>query len=225
MTDIRKMMYRAFSSSIILTCLVIAMIHLPLLWMLCEYQSKNAITAHAAATVPSEKDIETIVFTANIDKAASIPIMEQAYTTPQIEIEEAYVTKDIIFSDNSYYVTINGYELYVNPTLNPDWDSTGHITPKGGVYDGPSGKETYYNLPMEGVVKIMRRLGYDETNWPYWERDDGCKMLGDYIMVAADLNIRPRGSIVETSMGPGIVCDTGEFIYENNLQLDIAVTW
>ena len=94
-----------------------------------------------------------------------------------------------------------------------------------GVVQGPSGKETYYNLPMDGVISIMRNAGFSETEYPYWVRDDGCKMLGDYIMVAADLSIRPRGSLVECSLGHAIVCDTGEFIYSNPYQLDIAVTW
>lgn len=91
-----------------------------------------------------------------------------------------------------------------------------------GTVQGPSGKETYYNLPMGGVVSIMRGMGNNDA---YWVRADGVKMLGNYIMVAADLSIRPRGSIVETSLGPGIVCDTGTFIYSNPYQLDIAVEW
>ena len=91
-----------------------------------------------------------------------------------------------------------------------------------GTITGPSGKETYYNLNMSGVVNIMRRMGNDDE---YWVRDDGVKMLGDYIMVAADLNTRPRGSLVETSLGTGIVCDTGTFAKRNPTQLDIAVSW
>ncbi len=94
-----------------------------------------------------------------------------------------------------------------------------------GTIEGPSGKETYYNLPMGGVIDIMRNAGFSEEEYPYWVRDDGCKMLGDYIMVAADLSIRPRGSLVDCSLGKAIVCDTGEFIYSNPYQLDIAVTW
>ena len=65
-------------------------------------------------------------------------------------------------------------------------------------------------------------MGYD---YEYWVRDDGVKMLGDYVMVAANLNLRPRGSLVETSLGTGIVCDTGGFAKKNPTQLDIAVTW
>lgn len=99
----------------------------------------------------------------------------------------------------------------------------GPVLSKGrGVNYGPSGKETYYNLNMSGVVSIMRGMGNTDE---YWVRYDGCKMLGDYIMVAANLNLHPRGSIVETSLGEGIVCDTGGFAHNNPTQLDIAVTW
>lgn len=91
-----------------------------------------------------------------------------------------------------------------------------------GTIMGPSGKETYYNLPMSGVVNIMRSMGNKDL---YWVRADGCKMLGRYIMVAADLRVHPRGSLVETSLGTGIVCDTGEFALSNPYQIDIAVAW
>ncbi len=95
---------------------------------------------------------------------------------------------------------------------------------KGAIY-GPSGKETYYNLNMSGVVNIMRRVGYSEAEYPYWIREDGVKMLGQYVMVAADFNTRPRGTILESSLGTAIVCDTGGFAKNNPTQLDIAVSW
>lgn len=94
-----------------------------------------------------------------------------------------------------------------------------------GTVEGPSGKETYYNLPMDYVVYLMRELGYSEEEYPYWVRDDGCKMFGDYIMCAAALDIRPKGTILESSLGTCMVCDTGEFIYTNHTQIDIAVNW
>jgi len=96
------------------------------------------------------------------------------------------------------------------------------LTKSRGTITGPSGKETYYNLNMDGVVSIMRGIGNTDE---YWVRDDGCKMLGDYIMVAADLDIRPRGSLVDTSLGRGIVCDTGSFTNNDPNQIDIAVAW
>ncbi len=91
-----------------------------------------------------------------------------------------------------------------------------------GTITGPSGKETYYNLNMSGVVRIMRSMGIEDE---YWVRDDGVKMLGDYVMVAANLNLHPRGSLVDTSLGKAMVCDTGGFASRNPTQIDVAVAW
>lgn len=99
------------------------------------------------------------------------------------------------------------------------------LTRSAGRITGPSGEETYYNLKMDGVVRIMRDMGFSEQEYPYHVREDGVKMLGDYIMVAANLDLRPRGSLIDTSLGKGIVCDTGEFALTNHTQLDIAVDW
>jgi peptidoglycan hydrolase CwlO-like protein len=99
---------------------------------------------------------------------------------------------------------------------------SGVLTKSKGVVMGPSGKETYYNMNMSGVVRIMRNMG---NNDPYWVRSDGVKMLGDYVMVAANLSVHPRGSHVSCSLGQAIVCDTGTFALSNPNQLDIAVNW
>lgn len=94
-----------------------------------------------------------------------------------------------------------------------------------GSIQGPSGKETYYNLNMNGVVSIMRRMGFSESEYPYNVRADGVKCLGPYVMVAAHLGKRPRGSKVQTSLGTGLVCDTGGFAANNPKQIDIATAW
>ena len=92
-----------------------------------------------------------------------------------------------------------------------------------GKVEGPSGIETYYNLPMGGCVKLMNHLGYYGT---VWTRSDGVKMWDDYVMVAADLSIHPKGSLVETTLGTGIVVDTGDFVYNGSgVSLDIATAW
>lgn len=104
-------------------------------------------------------------------------------------------------------------------------ENIGQLTASGGVFMGPSGKETYYALPMGGVLQTMRGLGYSEEEYPYWVREDGCKMLGPYIMCAANLNLRPFGTILDTSRGEAIVCDTGAFAADNPTQIDLAVTW
>ena len=107
-----------------------------------------------------------------------------------------------------------------------DYDeSLPHLTKQSGVFYGESGKETYYNLPMGRVVNYMRELGYTVEEYPYWVRSDGVKMLGNYVMVAADFSIRPRGTLVKTSLGMGIVVDTGSFAKYDSTGLDIATSW
>lgn len=103
--------------------------------------------------------------------------------------------------------------------------SGGKLSKSRGSIQGPSGKETYYNLNMNGVVSIMRRMGFSESEYPYNVRTDGVKCLGPYVMVAAHLGNRPRGSKVQTSLGTGIVCDTGGFASSNPTQIDIATAW
>ncbi len=97
--------------------------------------------------------------------------------------------------------------------------TSGGLTPSAGVVWFDGHMETYYNLPMGGVLDIMYSLGYSGD---YWIRSDGCKMFGDYIMVAADFGWLPRGSVVLTSLGWGMVCDTGA---GGSAWLDIATTW
>ena len=99
------------------------------------------------------------------------------------------------------------------------------LTKQAGTVQGPSGKETYYNLPMGGVVSIMRSMGFSQEEYPYWIREDGVKMLGEYVMIAAHLGNHPRGSVVPTSRGFGLVCDTGGFAKSNPTQLDLATAW
>lgn len=96
------------------------------------------------------------------------------------------------------------------------------LSASAGVVQGPNGKETYYNLDMSTIVDVLHQRGYQGQ---YWEREDGAKMFGEYILVAANYEIHPYGSLVETSMGMGIVADTGGFASSNPTQLDIATNW
>ena len=102
------------------------------------------------------------------------------------------------------------------------YNSDSVLTASKGVNYYNGNKETYYNLDMSGCVSIMRNMGNTDE---YWVREDGCKMLGNYIMCAANLDIHPRGSLVETSLGTAIVVDTGGFADSNPNQIDIAVNW
>lgn len=85
--------------------------------------------------------------------------------------------------------------------------------------------ETWYNLDMSVVVSYARQRIAGMSDAEYWVREDGAKMLGNYVMVAANQEVHPYGSLVETSLGTGIVVDTGEFAILHREQIDIAVDW
>ena len=113
-------------------------------------------------------------------------------------------------------------EASYTPTPAYSAPSGGCLTPSGGVYNGPSGLETYYNLPMDGVIQQARNFGIEGE---YWVREDGVKMYGDYVICACNRDVHPMGSLVETSLGTGISLDTGGFAAGNPTQCDIAVSW
>lgn len=122
-----------------------------------------------------------------------------------------------------YYVEsadLSETKIYI-PKMNTLWNGP-VLTPGAGTIIGPSGKETYYNLNMSACVQNAKNAGAEGD---YWVREDGVKMLGEYVMVAADFSIRPLCTIVPTSLGMGIVVDTGGFVMNNATQLDIAVAW
>jgi len=84
--------------------------------------------------------------------------------------------------------------------------------------------ETYYNLNMTGVMSIKQRECGGTTT--VLIRADGVKTDDEgFVIVAADLRRYPRCSIVETSLGPGKVYDTGSFAHGNPEQFDIATNW
>ena len=97
-----------------------------------------------------------------------------------------------------------------------------HLTPASGVFEFEGHTETYYNLDMSVVVSVAQSRGIAGE---YHVRSDGAKMIGDYIMVAACYDVHPYGSLVNTSLGMGIVVDTGAFTVWNSGNIDIATTW
>jgi len=72
---------------------------------------------------------------------------------------------------------------------------------------------------------VIQRAQANGITGVYWENADGLKMYGSYIIVAANYDIYPYGSLVNTSRGMGIVLDTGEFIKKNPTMIDLAVAW
>ena len=96
------------------------------------------------------------------------------------------------------------------------------LTKKGGVNYFNGRKETWYNLDMTNIVKKAKRIGVPGD---YWVSDNGLKMYGEFIIVAADFKLHPYGTVVITSHGVGMVLDTGAFAQTNPEQIDIAVAW
>lgn len=86
--------------------------------------------------------------------------------------------------------------------------------------NGVRHRETYYDLPMNIVMRNCGQKG------KYTIRSDGVKIDADgYVLVAALLSRYPRCSIVETSLGPGKVYDTGAFTEVHPDGFDLATDW
>ena len=134
-------------------------------------------------------------------------IIKEVVDSEWVKTEDGFVHSNLLSEDK--------------PTYSYSWDGP-VLNKQNGRIQGPSGEETWYNDDMTFLIARLRRYGYD---YEYWIREDGVKMYGQYVLVAANFDIRPIGTILETSLGTGIVCDTGGFVRTRPYGLDIAVTW
>lgn len=195
------------------------------IWLLCVV-AFVCLCGWADEQFRNMRNTSTIVVQPKIEK-----IHEHITKFPEDVIEE---TEDYIVDEVEKEMTVMSHSnpqptIVVLPTPSPTQPPkkqkslpTATITESLGRVQGPQEVETYYNLPMDRVVQTMRDRGYAEADYPYYVTDSGVKMLGDFIIVAADLSVYPRGTVVQTSLGQGIVCDTGEAL---NGVIDIAVEW
>lgn len=91
-----------------------------------------------------------------------------------------------------------------------------HFTDSKGV----THRETYYDLDMRRVMQSCGQGGV------YTVRVDGVKVDADgYVIIAANYGRYPKCSVVETSVGPGKVYDTGGFAAVHPDGFDIATDW
>ena len=170
--------------------------------------------------VPTLSDFEPIE-----ERAAEVEIAEESVVESVEESVDETPTEETP-SEAPVNAPQSPEEVTVEETPTEDIETPYSVLNKRmGVNYFNGQKETYYNLPMGGVIRLMDSEGIEHGE--YWVRADGCKMLGDYIMVAGDLSVHPRGTLVETSLGTGIVCDTGDFIHypDGSNWIDVAVTW
>lgn len=85
---------------------------------------------------------------------------------------------------------------------------------------GVTHRETYYDLDMSVVMRSCGQGG------KYSVRFDGAKVDAEgYVIVAANYGNYPKCSVVETSMGPGKVYDTGGFAARHPHGFDLATDW
>lgn len=136
------------------------------------------------------------------------------------EVEEAKAEKKAVELAAAEAARKRAYIASINTTTYTQ-DESG-LTAKKGVNYYSDQKETYYNLNMNGVVNNAHNNGIEGE---YWVREDGTKMFGEYVIVAANQDVHPYGTTVDTSLGTGIVLDTGGFAANNPTQVDIATTW
>lgn len=98
------------------------------------------------------------------------------------------------------------------------------LTPSKGAQvfvdsSGVAHRETYYDLPMNVVIGACGGGGYTI-------RSDGAKIdANGYVLVAANYASYPRCTVVETSLGPGKVYDTGGFAARHPYGFDLATDW
>ena len=175
----------------------------------------NTHTTGSGVTQPSN------VNSTNTGSSANSNTQDGSQLTDEKTENSTGIGDEQTSSINSNESNVNNEQLNSSDitATNSNYDGP-KLTPELGVVEGPSGKETYYNMPMEGVIQLVKNeCGIDSK---YWVREDGVKMYGDYVMVAANFDYYPRGTIVQTSLGPGLVCDTGGM---EGTHIDIAVNW
>lgn len=197
-----------------------------------QYPTSGVPAVVPAAPIPEENPI--VINEVNYEKYVVSVINVRIEPNVDCEVLGKYVPGDKITVtgqiEGNDFVRINykGQEAFVHSEYLSDeppvtkWQGP-TINRWCGTVHGPSGKETYYNLPMEGCIRLARAKGIGGN---YWVRADGCKMLGNYIMVATDTRRWPEGTILETSLGTAMVIDhCGSASRYSGRWIDIAVNW
>lgn len=177
--------------------------------------SGTATTQTAAA----DASADTTAQTAAVDMQVILndpELFEQYVAQLTLQVEELQRQQEAAANQKAA-----AREELSNQTRSKTWKGA-VLNKKKGTVKGPNGRETYYNLNMSKIVAVLHKAGYEGD---YWVRKDGVKMFGDYIMVAANYSKFRYGTIVETSLGTGIVCDTGDFAKSSRVTLDIAAAW
>ena len=138
-----------------------------------------------------------------------------------VEVSREFVSEEIVKQPVARVTAVGASMIEMRPLTASMGVNRYTVTVNGTTVER---KETYYDLPMSGVMALVSgTCGVPAT---YSVRADGAKVDADgYVLVAAHLGRYPRCSVVETSLGPGKVYDTGGFAASNPEQFDLATDW
>lgn len=138
-----------------------------------------------------------------------------------VEVSREYISEEVVKEPVARVTAVGASMIEMRP-LTASMGVNRYTTAANGVT--VERKETYYDLPMSGVMSLV--AGACGVPASYTLRADGAKVDVDgYVLVAANLSRYPRCSVVETSLGPGKVYDTGGFAASNPEQFDLATDW
>lgn len=96
------------------------------------------------------------------------------------------------------------------------------LTAAKGINTFMGHQESWYNLKMTKVVQ--RADAYYGLSDVYAIRKDGVKTYNGFVICAGNYQVHPYGSVVDTSLGTGIILDhTGK--ETDKTVIDIATNW
>ena len=159
------------------------------------------------------EDNQAIVDNFNLDSFKYISELEETSGQFAVMCDEALAAKERQLERQRQQRAAQQQQQQATQQQNYSGSSS-RLTRSSGVNYYNGNKETYYNLDMSGVISNAQSMGIQGN---YWIRDDGVKMYGDYVIVAAQMD---KGTIISTSLGTGIVLD-----YCPAGTIDIATNW
>lgn len=76
---------------------------------------------------------------------------QEPKSVDEMILEQLQLLRDVNFVQQNYDAVSKA--VHAQPSLMQYIGSQNGLTPSAGVFYGPSGKETYYNLDISGVIK------------------------------------------------------------------------
>lgn len=171
----------------------------PIPFAIEQIQDADRLIGYKAVSTPGKPGVRSINYEVEIKDGAEVSRKEIARMDTQLPTKQ---------------VEIIGIKSHPNALTKG----------KGAQYftdsKGVSHRETYYDLDMSVVMRSCGQGGN------YSVRFDGAKVDAEgYVIIAANYDNYPKCSVVETSMGPGKVYDTGGFAARHPHGFDLATDW